>query len=84
VPPLAPLRLLPLPQQQLQVQRSPAFLRPPLLLQQWLRAPCSLEEQGASAPSAPRALRQWRLGYDSQQVPPPCPTCLRRPDQWAP
>jgi hypothetical protein len=66
------------------VQRSPALPRPPLLLQRRLRAPCSLEKQGASAPSAPGALRQWGLGYDSQRLPPPCPTRLRHPDQRAP
>jgi hypothetical protein len=78
-PPLAH----PLLQGQPQVQHSPAPLRPPLLLQQQ-QAPCSLEEQGASAPSAPRALQQWGLGYDSQWLPPPCPTRLRRPARRAP
>jgi hypothetical protein len=42
------------------------------------------EEQGAGAPSVPRALRQWGLGYDSQWIPPPCPTLLRRPARRAP
>jgi hypothetical protein len=83
-PPLAPLRPLPLLQQQQPVQHSPALLQPPLLLQQRLRAPCSLEEQGAGAPSAPGVLRQWGLGYDSLRVPPPCPIRLRRPNQRAP
>jgi hypothetical protein len=66
------------------VQCSPALQRPPLLLRWRLRAPCSLEEQGAGAPSTPGALQQWELGYDSQRVPPPYPTRLRRPDQRAP
>jgi hypothetical protein len=66
------------------VQCFPAPLRPSLLPQQQLRAPCSLDEQGAGAPSALGALRQWGLGCDSQRVPPPCPTRLRRPDQRAP
>jgi hypothetical protein len=78
-------RLLPpVQQQQQRVQRSPALLWPPLLPQQQLRALCSLEEQGAGAPSAPGALRQCGLGYDSQRVPPPCPTRLCHPDQRAP
>jgi hypothetical protein len=47
-------------------------------------AMCSLEEQEAGAPAASRALQQWGLGYDSQRVPPPCPTRLRCPDQRAP
>jgi hypothetical protein len=34
--------------------------------QQQLWAPCSPEEQGAGAPSVPKALRQWGLGCDSQ------------------
>jgi hypothetical protein len=51
-PPLAPLRPLPLLQQRQPVQRPPALLRPPLLQQQRMRAPCSLEEQGAGAPTA--------------------------------
>jgi hypothetical protein len=84
VPPLAPRRPLPPLQQQQQVQRSPALLRPPLLLQQRLRAPCSLDEQGAGATSASEALRQWGLSYGSQRVPPPRPTRLRRPGQRAP
>jgi hypothetical protein len=77
-PPSAPLRPLPLLQQRQPVQRPLALLRLPLLQRQWLRALCSLEEQGAGAPSALRALQQWGLGYDSQRVPPPCPTRLRR------
>jgi hypothetical protein len=43
-----------------------------------------LTSRGAGAPSAPGALRQWGLGYDSQRPPPPCPTRLRHPDQRAP
>jgi hypothetical protein len=46
--------------------------------------PCSPEQQGAGAPFAPRVLRQWGLGFDSQRLPPPCPTRLRCPDQRAP
>jgi hypothetical protein len=45
-PPLAPLRPLPLLQYQQLVQRSPALLRPPLLPQRQVWAPCSPEEQG--------------------------------------
>jgi hypothetical protein len=63
-PPPAPLRVLPLPQQQ-------------------QRVPCSPEQQGAGAPSALRALRQWGLGCDYQLPPPPCPTHLRRSAQRA-
>jgi hypothetical protein len=83
-PPLAPLRPLPLLQQQQRVQRSPTLLQPSLPPQQQLRAPRSLEEQGAGAPSTPGVLRQWGPGCDSQRLPPPCPTRLRRPDQRAP
>jgi hypothetical protein len=39
---------------------------------------------GAGAPTAPRALQQWGLGYDFQRAPPPCPTRLRRPLRRAP
>jgi hypothetical protein len=83
-PPPAPLWPLPLLQRRQPVQCSPALQRPPLLLRRRLQAPCSLEQQGAGAPSAPGALPQWGLGYDSQWVPPLCPTRLRRLDQRAP
>jgi hypothetical protein len=52
--------------------------------QQQRRVPCSPAQQGASAPAVPRVLQQWGLGCDSQWLPPPCPTRLRRPDQRAP
>jgi hypothetical protein len=81
---LAPRRPLPLLQRRQPVQRPSALLRLPLRQQQRLRAPCSLEEQGAGAPAAPITLQQWGLGYDSQPAPPLCPTRLRRPDQRAP
>jgi transposase InsO family protein len=53
-------------------------------LKKRLRAPCSLEGQGAGARVAPITLQQWGLGYDSKPAPPLCPTRLRRPDQRAP
>jgi hypothetical protein len=80
----APLRPLPPPRRQQLVQRSPVLLRPPLLQRRWLRAPCSLEEQGAGALVAPINLQQWGLGYDSQPATPLSPTRLRRPHQRAP
>jgi hypothetical protein len=66
------------------VQRPPALLWPPPLQRRRLRAPCSPEEQGASAPTAPRALQQWGLDYNFQRAPPLYPTRLRRPLRRAP
>jgi hypothetical protein len=73
-PPLAPLRPMPPLRRRQPVQRPPALLRSLLLQRRRRRAPCSLEEQGAGAPAALRALQQWGLGYDSQRAPPPYPT----------
>jgi hypothetical protein len=41
-------------------------------------------EQGAGAPTAPRAPRQWELDYDFRPAPPLCPIRLRRPPRRAP
>jgi hypothetical protein len=49
-----------------------------------LRVPCSLVEQGAGAPAAPRSPQQWGLDCDFQLAPPLCPTRLRRPLRRAP
>jgi hypothetical protein len=62
----------------------PAHLRPLPPPQQQRRVPRSPKQQGAGAPSAPRALRQWGLGCDNLPPPPPCPTRLRCPAQRAP
>jgi hypothetical protein len=57
----------------------PTALRPLLPPQQQWRVLRFPEQQGAGAPSTPRALQQWGLGFDYQWLPPPCPTCLPRP-----
>jgi hypothetical protein len=51
------------------VQRPPALLWPPPLQRRWLRAPCSLVEQGAGAPTAPRAPRRWGWTTTSSGLP---------------
>jgi hypothetical protein len=83
-PPPAPLRLPPPLQQWQPVQCPPTLLKPPPLQRQRLRAPCSPVEQGAGAPTAPRAPRQWGLDYDFRPALPLCPIRLRRPPRRAP
>jgi hypothetical protein len=81
-PPPAHLRLPP-PLQRRLAQRSIALLKTPPLQRRWLQAPCSPVEQGAGAPTAPRAPRQWGLDYDFLSAPPLYPIRLRRPPRRA-
>jgi hypothetical protein len=64
-------------------QAPPPAPQQPLPLQWQQRlALCSPKQQGAGAPSAPKAPLLWGLGYDYPQLAPPrCPNRLRRPAQ---
>jgi hypothetical protein len=50
-----------------QAPPAPLRLLPPP--QQQRRVPCSPEQQGAGAPSAPRVLRQWGMATNSSGLP---------------